>query len=229
MHPAFSIGEAVRFGWSVVRAHSGLVFKVMLTLFVLQMANGLLDNDAIQTVPGGLLSFALTVVGFFVSTGFLLIMLGLAKGETPVYRALYPNWRVVLKLFGASLLVGLIVLLPLLGVALAIGVAALFEQAAGYIAAGALVLAAMAALVYLAVTYSLVRFAVLDGMRVMESLKASARYTKGVKWKLLGFGVVLALINLLGLLAFIVGLLVTVPLTTIAAAKVYLTLKARHA
>jgi hypothetical protein len=219
----------VRFGWSVVRSHSGLVFKVMLTLFVLQMANGLLDNSFIQTLPGGLLSFALTVIGFFVSTGFLLIMLRLAKGEAATYRMLYPNWRVVLKLFGASLLVGLIVLLPLLGVALAVGIAAAFDQAAGYLAAGVLILAALVALVYLAVTYSLVRFAVLDGMKIRESLKASARFTEGTKWKLLGFGVVLALINLLGLLALVVGLLVTVPLSTAAAAKVYLTLKARRA
>jgi uncharacterized membrane protein len=55
----------------------------------------------------------------------------------------------------------------------------------------------------------------------VESLKASAALTKGVRWKLFGFTLVLALINIVGALLFIVGLLVSIPVSWIALAYVY--------
>lgn len=55
----------------------------------------------------------------------------------------------------------------------------------------------------------------------VPSIKKSWEITKGVKWNLFLFGLMLGLINILGILALLIGLLITVPLTLIANAYVY--------
>jgi uncharacterized membrane protein len=52
-------------------------------------------------------------------------------------------------------------------------------------------------------------------------MKESHRITRGHKWNLLGLLLMFFLVNLLGVLAFVVGLLVTVPVTVLAFAHAY--------
>lgn len=70
-------------------------------------------------------------------------------------------------------------------------------------------------------TYLLVEH---ENMGAIESFKRSMGMTKGRFWSLFGFGLVFVGINLLGLLAFGVGLFITIPVTCIAYAKLYRTL-----
>jgi uncharacterized membrane protein len=55
----------------------------------------------------------------------------------------------------------------------------------------------------------------------MVALSESKRITKGYRWKIFGFLCVMGLINLLGLLCLIVGVLYTAPLTILATAILY--------
>jgi uncharacterized membrane protein len=52
-------------------------------------------------------------------------------------------------------------------------------------------------------------------------MRRSSQITQSVKRKLLGFGIVLAIINWIGVICLLVGLLVTVPLTLLAYSWVY--------
>lgn len=61
----------------------------------------------------------------------------------------------------------------------------------------------------------------------VEAMKESRRITHGYKWRLLGFGLVLALVNLLGILALVIGLLVSIPVSSLAFAHAYRTLGPR--
>jgi uncharacterized membrane protein len=63
---------------------------------------------------------------------------------------------------------------------------------------------------------------------VIDSIQKSIQLTKGVRLKLLGFLIVLAGLNILGLLLLFFGLLITIPVTTIAFAKVYTELRDQH-
>jgi uncharacterized membrane protein len=54
-----------------------------------------------------------------------------------------------------------------------------------------------------------------------DALKESGRITNGHKLQLFGFCFVIGLMNLFGFLVFIVGLLVTIPITWISIAFVY--------
>ena len=70
-------------------------------------------------------------------------------------------------------------------------------------------------------------FVVDKGLGPIQALKASSRTTMGVKWDLLGFGVLCAIFNLAGLLCLIVGVFVTYPTIIVAHALVYRQLAAQ--
>ena len=67
------------------------------------------------------------------------------------------------------------------------------------------------------------------GAEILESLTISSKLTHGVKWHLLGFFIVLAALNIAGALLLLIGLLVTLPVSMIAYAHIYLKLKHHHA
>ena len=72
------------------------------------------------------------------------------------------------------------------------------------------------------IKYSMAMYCLVDKkLGVKESLKMSAELTRGVKWQLFGFWLVLGLINLAGFLALVIGMVITVPLTMLAQAHVY--------
>jgi uncharacterized membrane protein len=59
------------------------------------------------------------------------------------------------------------------------------------------------------------------GVSPIEALKKSSKITKGTKWDLFLFGILLVFINILGALALLVSLFVTMPATMVANAFVY--------
>ena len=76
--------------------------------------------------------------------------------------------------------------------------------------------------IILAIGLSFVPYLVVDrGLGPIEALKESWRITKGHKWQLLLLFLALVGINLLGVLALIVGIFVTVPITMLAFAHAY--------
>ena len=83
--------------------------------------------------------------------------------------------------------------------------------------------------VFVAVRHAPWGFVVAAGeRRPFAAISESAEMTRGVKWKLLGFGVVLVLINALGAALLGVGFIFTLPLTAMAAADVYQRLRERQ-
>jgi uncharacterized membrane protein len=69
--------------------------------------------------------------------------------------------------------------------------------------------------------YFFIYFIVDKKAGIIESLKRSWEITKGQAWNLFLFNLVLFGINLLGVICFLIGLLVTLPITGVATAFVY--------
>lgn len=201
MKSSFSIEEALRFGWTKTRAHSGLLFQIMLTLFAVQVAGSIVDKVLHDTLEGFFALMALNIIGLFLGVGFTLITLKLARGEHAAYRDIWPSLKLVWHYFCATAVSGLLIVLGLILL----------------IVPG----------IYLLLRYSMVRFAILDGSGITDSLRKSAAMTKDIKWKLLGFFIVLVALNILGVLLLLVGLLVTIPVSAIAYAHVYQKLNSR--
>ena len=198
----FSIKEALLFGWHKTRLHSGLLFKILITLFALMVAQELVSVVLKQSVIGFLAVFALTVAQFVAGVGLVLVTLRIAQGRHASYENIVPPLQTLWQYAVAHLLAGLIILLGLILL----------------IVPG----------IYFIIRFSMVRFLVLEGAGIKGSLKKSGELTEGIKWQLLGFLIVLCLVNLLGLLFFFVGLLVTIPVSMIAYAHVYQKLHTHH-
>jgi hypothetical protein len=66
------------------------------------------------------------------------------------------------------------------------------------------------------------------GMGPIEAMKESKRITDGHKWELLWFCILIVLFNILGAICLLVGLLVTVPVTSLAVVHAYRTLAAHE-
>ncbi len=201
MDTAFSIEESLRFGWQKTKENSLVLFEVVLTLFALEVVSAIIKSSLHGTALGALASLVVGVVGIVLGTGLLLITLKVARGEPVEYKQIVPPVEVVWSVFLASLLLGVLVF------------------------AGLILLIIPG--IYFALRFSMVRYAVLDGAGVMESFEKSTKMTDGLKWQLLGFFAVVIVINIIGAILLMVGLLVTIPVTMIAMGQVYLKLKAR--
>lgn len=76
--------------------------------------------------------------------------------------------------------------------------------------------------VIFSIKYMFAPYLVADkGLGPIEALKESARMTDGVKWDIVGFLVATTMLAYLGILALFVGLLVTLPVATVAYILLY--------
>jgi uncharacterized membrane protein len=76
--------------------------------------------------------------------------------------------------------------------------------------------------IFWAIKFGQFGYVIVDkGANPIEALKESSRITEGVKWDLLGFYLLSAVITLAGFLCLFVGLLATIPVTAVAQACVY--------
>lgn len=203
MHQVFSIEESLKFGWEKTKAHSMILFQALLTLFAYEIVASSINHAFKHSAGSGLAWLIVAIVGAFLSAGFIVITLKIARGERAVYKDIIPPVRLVWDMTIASLLTGLLVL-------------------------GGLILLVIPG-IYIAIRLSVVRYAVVDGASITESLRKSSALTKGDMWQLFLFFLAFIVINIIGALLFIVGLLVTIPATMIAMAHMYDKLKAHHA
>lgn len=199
MHtPRFSIGEAVRFGWAVAKRNVGFFFVLLVILAIVNGIPSRIQQSAMETAPFvaflfGLVSF---VVGQITGIGVTKITLRFVDGERPRYDDLYTLYPLFFKYLFATILYGLIVF-------------------------AGLILLVVPGIIW-AVRYSQYGFLVVDkSMAPMESLRTSAEMTRGSRWNLFLFGLVLFGVIIVGALALLIGLLWAVPTAMVAAAFVY--------
>ena len=204
----FSTGSAIRFGWETFKKRPW--FFVGSTVVIL-LASGLINtfSSTIDATVGGSAE-APTLVGTVVNLA-LGTLLGM--GATAFYLAAQDNPETVdlsalwhpqpfWKYLGASILFGL---------AIAVGFVLLIVPG-----------------IIVALMFMFTTFIVIDrGLGPIEAMKESRRITYGHKWSLLGFTLMLVLINLLGLIALVVGLLVSIPVSSLAVTHAYRVLSGR--
>src|SRR6185437_6057227 len=170
------------------------------------------------------------VLSVILGIGFTVMTLKIAKGEHAEYADLMPPMNVWIAYLAANILAAIVSVVPLLiaFIVCLAGYAYLPGQAAIILCVVVAIIGFIVA-AYLSLRYSFVRFAILEHQDIIESLRTSARVTSGKKWWLIGFFIVIGLLNILGAVLLLVGLLVTIPVTMFAFAHVYIKLHARHA
>ena len=198
----FSTGSAISFGWETFKRRPWFFVG---STFVILLASGLINGltsgiDAALTGSAQEPSIIGTVINL--ALGTLLSM-----GATAFYLAAHDNpdtadlsllWhpRPFWKYLGASILLVL---------AVAVGFVLLIVPG-----------------IILGLMFMFTTFVVIEReLGPIDAMSASHRLTRGHKWQLLGFVLLLLLINVLGLLALVVGLLVSIPVSTLAFVHAY--------
>lgn len=194
MNNTFSIKESFSFAWTTFKKRPWLFIGVILTTIVIMG----ISSSVFAPAHGGNIIFNLinVMISIFVDMGMVMFAL---HAHDDVSNAGWKNlWapQQFWKYLGATILVGLITVV-------------------GFIL---LIIPGVIAVLGLMFT----KYLVIDRkLGPVQALKASWRITKGHKLHLLGFIAVSGLLNLAGAIALLIGLLVTVPLTMLAAAHIY--------
>jgi len=204
----FSTGSTLRFGWETFKKRPW--FFVGSTVVIL-LVSGLITafTNAIDGAVGGAADQP-SIIGGLINLGLGTL---LSMGATAFYLAAQDNPETVdlstlwhpqpfLKYLGASILFALTI-------------------AVGF------VLLIVPGIIFM-LMFMFTTFVVIDReLGPIEAMKESNRITHGHKWTLLGFTLMLVLINLLGLIALVVGLLVSIPVSSLAVAHAYRVLAGR--
>ncbi len=192
----FSKKEAIRQGYEAVKKNFFLILKILVMLaFVYTIPNAVqksvADNGNLFIVIGILI----WILNIIVNMGLIQISIKLAQQEKVVIRDIFYT-KSILTFVVASFLTGIIVF-------------------AGFIL---LIIPG----IYFAIRLQFSTYLIVDKkLGIMDSIKTSWRITKGHTWNLFLFGLLLFLLNILGAIALVIGLIVTIPTSGIATAYVY--------
>ncbi len=140
------------------------------------------------------------IVSMIMGIALIALSFSIVDGHTPHYRDLltpFRDYKVTLHYFLAVILSILIIM-------------------------GGLILLILPG-IYLAIRIQFAPYLIVEhkNMGPIEAIKKSMDMTKGIFWKLFGFALIFVFINLLGLLFFGVGLVITLPVTGIAYTYLY--------
>lgn len=204
----FSIKSALGFGWETFKRRPWFFVGATLVIFLLYIAAGALTGTIDYALTGdtenhsGVGSILDWLIGTLISMGVVAFYLKAHDNpEQVTLSALWhphPYWSYL----AATVLVGLVIVLGLL-------------------------LLIVPGIIF-GLMFMFTSFIVIDrALGPIDAMKESKRITSGYRWRLLGFILLLALINLAGVIALVVGLLVTVPVTSIAFANAYRVLSDR--
>lgn len=193
--PSLDIGAAFRAGWRGFTANIGPLIVVALVVWVVTGAVNWLSTDTT-----GLIRFLASVLSFFLGQLVAIVWISLAlaiiDGRPISGESLLPDGSTLISYIIASLV---------FSVMLFVG----------------LVLLIIPGLI-VAVVFGVYGWALVDkGLDPIGSLRESSRLTAGRRGQLFVFILAAIGLNILGLLALVVGVLITSAVTLIAAGHVY--------
>lgn len=188
----FSMSDVLKEAWKLTKENFWFLLSYQLIIVILAGIFSLGNDDVIGMIW--------KVIGWFViftaEIGFVNSALIITRGGKPGYDQLYSNWPLFLNFFIAAFLYHLMV-----------GIGLMLLIIPG---------------LYLWVRYGFFGLFIIEqGVDPIESLKLSAKATEGKRWHLFWFFVLCVLLIFLGMLFFVVGLFVAIPVTMLAIVLVY--------
>jgi hypothetical protein len=198
----WSVKQVYRAAWQDLKANKN-AWAIMMLLLVVPMWLTLGVPDPVVRVIVNLLMMILSLIAVKIS-------LRIVDGQTPVLESILPSISIYLKM----LVVFFLLAVPFLVLGLVATIAPFFMVAAVIVA---IALGAVAILMMTLLYYVMLDT---DG-GIIETIRDTFSLVKKCPLMLAWFVVVSALINMAGLLPLTLGLLVTLPLSLIAGARVY--------
>lgn len=190
--------HAITFAWNTFKKHMGLLTAIALTFLGVWVA---LEMIVIAGQQFGLLWWTVAHLAFFivfagVEVGFIKVCLDLYDGKEPTYFDTFRYMPLAFKFLVTQMLYLLIITVGLV-----------FLIVPG---------------LYTGVRYAFAGFCLIeDELGLRESFGHSARLVEGNKFHLLTIIAALLIFNLIGACLLGIGLLVTVPLSTLVMVSIY--------
>lgn len=194
----FSIGEAVSFGWKKQQENLWFFAGVTLFVVVLSLAFSAVNDYLSETdyIAGAVTSIITNIIRIFIGLGAMRIALNAYDNKKLQFSDLFSQQSVLLSAIGA------VVISTILTVT-------------------GLILLIIPGIWILCRLYFTEAIIVHKKMGSIDALKESWRLTEKNSLRIFGFLIVLLGINILGALAFMIGLLVSIPVTTLAIIHAY--------
>lgn len=226
----------IKNAWHTFKTHWGFIWVAGIITIIIEIALHLIQQ-ASQRGSGHVLLDAIAMlfvvlIGLIVSLGWINVLLKMIHGDTLSRRSFTTSPQIWLRavvatlwVFGFIIVFGILAALPFIILVL-IGTAthSMIIINLGII----LVVIALATVaIYYTVRYQFTAFVVIEHPELngKQVFKKAGALTRGHVWQLIGFGVVLGLLNILGFIFIVIGLAFTIPVTKIARAKMYAHLK----
>lgn len=225
----FAIGEILRASWADFKKSWQGLYVVLIVGFVVSFAFGFVSgafSSAKMPVVYFVLQILSTVVSWIVMVGIIKVVLSVIDGKKAEISELFFAIRDI-KILGKYLASYIISSLVVVGVMLPFVVLGFvfytfLGQQSSVPLIVILVLLGIIALIFVGVRMQFWLYDLVDkGDWAIEPIRKSWQMTKGHVLNLILFALVLTGINLLGLLALVVGLVVTIPFSMLATAKLY--------
>ena len=192
---SWQIGDSIGFGWERFKTNVGLLLGVLVVMVGINIAFTVVLRQMDQGFAQSVVLLASWVVSIVIGMGVLRVALKIVDEE--------PSEIADLFVFDSSFFAYLVTSL-IVGFAIFVGL--IFFIIPG---------------IMIALAWGFYGFPIVDqDALVGESITISANVTKGHRWHLFGFGIVLWLLNILGFIT-IVGWLITVPVSVLAVTAVY--------
>ena len=194
-----SVRESIKFGWETFKKRPWFFIGIVVGVIVLSSLLASISEENPRDALSILVSIAVVVINLLIEMGLVFFAIKAHDHvDNVTWQDLWhpqPFW----KYLGLKILTTVIVVVGLILVIIP-----------GVIAALALMFA----------TYLLID----RNLGPIEAMKESVRITKGHRWQLFLLAISLVGLNILGAIALLVGLLVTVPVSLLAVAHAYRTL-----
>ncbi len=195
---SFSIEKAISFGWNKFKEDPWFLVYLFLIVFLINIVIGgigiILEN--VSDIAVSIFNLIGMVVGIFISLGLIKIILSIYDNGKKNLSDIFSQTDILIRAIGAYIVFSI-----------AVGIGLLLLVIPG---------------IYIAIRLFFFDYFLVDQRQgAIEALKSSWNMTKGNVFQIFCFIVLLILINLLGALALMVGLLVTAPVSGIAMAFAY--------
>jgi len=197
MKEVFEIKKAVSFGWEGIKKNFWYFVGITFLYLIISSASSIIDrdNEGIRIID--------LILSAWVTAGFVKILLDYHANKKDPVSTLFTQTKYFWRMLGATILLGLIIVVGLIF----------------FIIPG----------IYLALRYQFtINFIVDKDMGIFEAMGESARITSGQKWQLLLFNLAQLGIIILGAMIFGVGIFIAIPIVYLADIHVYKQLLGHH-
>jgi uncharacterized membrane protein len=188
----FSIKQSIKTSWEKFKIEAGLCVLATLLMLIISSVGGGREGH----YGTFLFTIAAMIFSLIIKIGYTKIFLRINDGEKPKFLEIFNEYKLFWKYLGASILFALVTV-------------------------GGLIILIIPG-IFLAIRFSFAPLIVVDTKTdPIKAMKESYAITKDSFWKLLGFFLIMMVFNLLGLVLFGIGLLITIPVTTFASIYIY--------